>query len=105
TSHGNGECLRTKGWLRMECEIGVFMCKWGNLAQFVWRRPWTRAVMVAQASRGNIAEERPLTSDRRRATSVPEKDKQVAETHSPTWWWKEPLAWSKRMLAAPKLGV
>ena len=63
TSHGKGECLRAKGWLRMECEIGVFMCKWGNLAQLVWRRPGTRAVMVAQASRGTIAEERPPTSE------------------------------------------
>ena len=35
-----------------------------------------------------------------KATLVPEKDKQVAETHSPNWWWAEPLEWSTRLLIA-----
>ncbi len=83
TSHGNGECLRAKGWLRMECEIGVFMCKWGNLARLVWGRPGTRAVMVAQASRGNIEGERPPTSERRRVMIAGAKGGRKVKTEKP----------------------
>jgi len=82
TSHGNGECLRAKGWLGMECEIGS-SCVSRETWRSVWRRPGTRAVMVAQASRGNIAEERPPTSDRRRVTIAGAKGGRKVKTWTP----------------------
>ena len=83
TSHGKGVRLRARGWLRMECEIGVFMCKWGNLARLVWGRTGTRAVMVAQASRGAIAGERPPTPERRRVMIAGAKGGRKVKTGKP----------------------
>ena len=92
TSHGNGvrrrEDMKTR-WLRMECEIGVcaapqggrpcalghtVMRKWGNLPLLKQKRHGARAVMVAQASRGNNRGGAPSTPERRRVTTAGAKD-------------------------------